>query len=159
VQGVGNLRQDFGAPMLFARSLAEPRRFQQAAQLSGEDGGFGGEVFIKKSFIGIMQKRRGADDFIEDHERSGHHGTGLELARRREGGTGLHLIYEDRAAIPHGLGGDGALLWKQSKADETVGQFAIGLFSDEFFAGMTAPKVNAADLKKFTGSGAEELNQ
>ena len=34
-----------------------------------------------------MQKRGRADDFIEDHQRSGHQRAGFKLARRREGRT------------------------------------------------------------------------
>ena len=83
VQGGGDFSQNFGAAMLLARGFAEPGRFQQAAQLAGQNGGFGGEVFIEKSFIGIMQKRRCADDFIEDHQRSGHQGARFELLQRR----------------------------------------------------------------------------
>ena len=88
VQGSRHLGQDFGAAVLLARSFSEPRCFQQAAQLPGQDGGFGGEVLIKEFFVGIMQKRRRADDFIEDHQRSGHQGASLKLAAPR-GRSGL----------------------------------------------------------------------
>ncbi len=48
VQRGGDFGQDFGPAVLLARNFAEPRRFQQAAQLSGQDGGLGGEILIKK---------------------------------------------------------------------------------------------------------------
>ncbi len=41
-----------------------------------------------------------------------------------------------------------ALVRKQPEADETLGQLAIGLFSDEFVAGVAPPEINAADLKE-----------
>jgi len=50
-------------------------------------------------------------------------------------------------------------LGKQTQSDETVGQFAVGLLSDEFIAGVTAPKVNAADLEEFASGRAKELDQ
>ena len=84
VQGVRNISQDFGAAVLLARSLAEPGGFQQTAQLSGQNSGFGGKVLIKKFFIGIMQKGYRADDFIEDHQRSSHQGRGPQTDARRE---------------------------------------------------------------------------
>ena len=80
MQSVGDLGQNFGAAMLLARGLAQPGGFEQTAQLTGQDGGFGGEVVVKEILIGIMQKRGRADDFIEDHQRGGHQRTGLELA-------------------------------------------------------------------------------
>ncbi len=84
MQSVGDLGQDFSPAVLLARGFAEPGCFQQAAQLSGQDGGLGGEVLIEKSFFGIMQKRRRADDFIEDHQRSGHQRASFKLLQRRE---------------------------------------------------------------------------
>ena len=51
------------------------------------------------------------------------------------------------------------MLGREAEADETVGQLALGLFSDEFVAGAAAPKINAADLEKFAGGTAEELDQ
>ena len=72
VQRVRDLGENLGAAVLFARGFAEPGRFEQAAELSSQDGGLGGEILIKKSFFRIMRKRYRADDFIEDHQRSGH---------------------------------------------------------------------------------------
>ena len=57
--------EDLGPPMLLARGFAESGCFQQAAELPGQDSGLGGEVLIKKSFFGVVQKRRRADDFID----------------------------------------------------------------------------------------------
>ena len=71
----------------------------------------------------------------------------------------MDSIDEDSAAAAHGLGGDRALLGKKPEADETLGHLAVGLFSDEFVAGVAPPEINAADLKKFAGGAAEELDQ
>jgi hypothetical protein len=106
-----------------------------------------------------MQKRYRADDFIEDHQRGGHHGAGLKLARRGEGRARLHLIDEDCAAPAHGLGSDGALLREQPEADETLGQLAIGLFSDELVAGESTPEINAAHLEELASGAAKKLDQ
>ena len=46
-----------------------------------------------------------------------------------------------------------------NQANEAFGQLASGLLADQFVAGMTAPKINARDLKKFTGRGAKQLNE
>ena len=51
------------------------------------------------------------------------------------------------------------MLRKEAETDETVGQLAHGLFSDEFVAGVVAPKIDAADLEKFAGGAAEQLDQ
>ena len=120
VQGGGDLGQDLGPAVLLARSFAEPGCFQQAAELSRQDGGLGGEIVIKESFFGIMQKRRRADDFIEDHQRSGHQGASPKLAQRGMALAHLQLIDEDRAALAHGLGSDGAVLEEQPDADESA---------------------------------------
>ena len=69
------------------------------------------------------------------------------------------MIREDRPAAAHSLGGDGALLREQAETDETLGQLAIGLLSDQFVAGMAAPEINPADLEELAGGAAEELDQ
>jgi hypothetical protein len=127
--------------------------------LPGQDSGFGSEVVIKKSFVGVMQKGRRSDDFIEDHEGSGHQGTGFKLEQRRNGRARLQVVYEDGPAAAHGFGGNGALLRQQPDADETLGQFAIGLLANEFVAGVTAPEINPTDLEELAGGLAKELNQ
>src|SRR5258708_15514627 len=106
-----------------------------------------------------MQERCRADDFIEDHQRSGHQGAGFELERCGKGRRRLHLVDEDRAADAYGLGGDCTLLGKEAETDETVGQLALGLFSDKFVAGAAAPKINAADLEEFARGAEEERDQ
>ncbi|MGB7600637.1 MAG: hypothetical protein WBM24_10060 [Candidatus Sulfotelmatobacter sp.] len=45
------------------------------------------------------------------------------------------------------------------KSDETLGQFAIGLFPYEFISGVTPPEINSGALKEFAGDAAEKLNQ
>ena len=54
MQRSGYLGQYLGAAVLFARNFDHSGRFQQAAQLSGQDGGLGGEIFIKKLIFGVM---------------------------------------------------------------------------------------------------------
>ncbi|MFY9950226.1 MAG: hypothetical protein WA261_11830 [Candidatus Sulfotelmatobacter sp.] len=44
-------------------------------------------------------------------------------------------------------------------SDETLGQFAIGLFSHEFVSGVPPPEINSGALKEFAGDPAEKLNQ
>jgi hypothetical protein len=78
VQGICNLSQDFGPAMLLARCFAEPGCFEQTAQLSCQDRRLGGQVIIKEFFLGIMQKRYRADDFIEDHQGHGHERAGFK---------------------------------------------------------------------------------
>ena len=82
VQSGCDLGQDFGAAVLFARGFAKPRRLQQAAQLSGQDGGLGGQVVVEELFFGIMQERYRADDFVKDHQGRGHQGASVELLRQ-----------------------------------------------------------------------------
>jgi len=159
VQGVGNFGEDFGAAMLLARGFTEPGRFEQAAQLANQNGGLGGEVFVEKSFIGIMEERRRTDDFVEDHQRSGHDRTRFKQLGRRECWACLHFVDEDGAATPHGVGRNGALGREQSKSDETLGQFAVGLFSDEFVAGPMSPEINSADLEELARGAAEKLDE
>ena len=158
VQGGRDLGEDLGPPMFLARGFAEPGCFQQAAELPGQDSGLGGEVLIKKSLFGVVQKRRRADDFIEDHQRSGHQGAGLKLARRGEGRARRHLIDEDRAAPAHGFCRDGALLGQQPEADEPLGELAVGLFSNELVTRVTTPEINAANLEELAAGAAKELD-
>ena len=54
VQRCGYVGQDFGAPVFFARDFDQPRRFEQAAQLSRDDCGFGCQVFVKELILRIM---------------------------------------------------------------------------------------------------------
>jgi hypothetical protein len=159
VQGVGDFGEDFGAAMLLARCFTEPGRFEQAAQLTNQNGSFGGEVFVEKSFIGIMQEGRRADNFVENHQRSGHYRACFKLLGRRECRACLHFVDEDGAATPHGVGGNGALRGEQAESDETLGQFAIGLFSDEFAACPMPPEINSADLKELARGAAEKLDE
>ena len=44
-------------------------------------------------------------------------------------------------------------------SDETLGQFAVGLFPNQFISGVTPPEINSGALKEFAGDAAEELNQ
>jgi hypothetical protein len=44
-------------------------------------------------------------------------------------------------------------------SDETLGQFAVGLFPHEFVSGVTPPEINSGALKEFSGDTAEKLNQ
>jgi len=50
-------------------------------------------------------------------------------------------------------------LGEQAEADEALGHLAVGLLSDEFVAGMSAPEINAADLEKLAGGVAKELDR
>ena len=105
-----------------------------------------------------MQKRYRADDFIEDHQRSSHQRLGFKLMRGGKRGRRLHSIDEDRAAAANGIGRDRALLGKKANADEILSQLAVGLFSNKFVAGVTAPEIDAADLEKFPSRAAEEVD-
>src|SRR5579872_4335060 len=145
--------------MLLTRSLAQTRGLQQAAQLTGQNGGFGGKILRKEILIGVMQKRRRADDFIKDHQRCSHHGTSFKTSGGRKGWVLYQVVDEDGPSSAHRFGGDGTLPRDQSQANEAFGQLASGLLADQFVAGMTAPKINARDLKKFTGRGAKQLNE
>src|SRR5580704_11698850 len=71
----------------------------------------------------------------------------------------LHLIDEDRTALAHGFSRIGVVLESQPDTDETLGQLAVGLFSDELVASVPAPEIDAAGLKEFAGSAAKELDQ
>lgn len=51
------------------------------------------------------------------------------------------------------------MLRKQMDSDETLGQFAVGLFPNEFVPGVTPPEINSGALKEFAGDAAKELNQ
>ena len=44
-------------------------------------------------------------------------------------------------------------------SDETLGQFAVGLFPNEFVSGLPPPEINSGALKEFAGDAAEKLNQ
>jgi hypothetical protein len=69
------------------------------------------------------------------------------------------LIDEERAAPAHGLGSDSALLGEQPEADETLGQLAVGLFSDELIARVSTPEINAANLEELARGAAKKLDQ
>jgi hypothetical protein len=57
------------------------------------------------------------------------------------------------------LRGNHALLGRETKSDESLGELAIGLFADEFVARLTPPKINAGTLKEFARSAAEKLDE
>src|SRR5260370_4044204 len=105
-----------------------------------------------------MQKRRGADDLIENHERSRHQRARFIFLRSRKS-DGVHLIGEDRFALPDSFGSDGAFLRTQSNPDEALGHLAFGLVSDKFIRGMTPPEINSRDLKKLARGAAEKFDQ
>jgi hypothetical protein len=69
------------------------------------------------------------------------------------------VISDRGTAGTDSFGGNSGLLGKQAESDEALGELAIGLFSNEFVAGMASPEIGAAALKKFAGSPAKELNQ
>ena len=69
------------------------------------------------------------------------------------------MIGEDRSALAHGFGGNGALVGMDSDADETVGHLAVGSLSDQFVGRVAAPEVNAGDLKEFARGLTEQLNE
>jgi hypothetical protein len=106
-----------------------------------------------------MQKRCRADDFIEDHQRSGHEGAGFELPGCGKGRIGLQVIHEEGTAGADSFGRNGALLRTQTQTNEMIREFAFGLFADKFVAGVAAPEINAADLEKLAGGTAEELDE
>jgi hypothetical protein len=58
-----------------------------------------------------------------------------------------------------GFGGNRAFLGAQADAYKLIGQLAIRVFSDEFIAGESAPKVDPAALEKFAGGGTKEPDQ
>jgi hypothetical protein len=50
-------------------------------------------------------------------------------------------------------------LRNQAHPHELLGQFAVGLFSHQFVAGVTPPKIDAGHLEKLTGRATEKLDQ
>ena len=135
VQRMGDVRQNLGAAVLFAGNIAEPRRFQQAAQLAGQDRGLGGQIFVKEVVDGIVQKRDRPNHFVGDQQRRGQQRAGAKLLGRGES-RGLHVVAENRAPLAHRLGGNGTLVRTHAQADKAVRQLAVGLLSHQFLPGM-----------------------
>ncbi len=97
VQGVGDFGKDFGAAMVFTRSLGEAAGLKETAELPGNDGGLGGQVFAEIAGVGIMDKGNGSQHFVGYDQGSGHDGAGVEF----EGAgvaRGVQEIHEDGAA-------------------------------------------------------------
>ena len=147
MQGMGDIRQNFGAAVFFARGLAQPGRFQQAAQLAGQDRGLGGKIFVKEIVVGIVQKRNRANHFVENHQRRCHQRARLKFRRGREG-RGLHMIGEDGPPLSHRFGRDRTLVRTQAEADEALRQLAIGLLANQFVGEVATPEIDAGHLKE-----------
>ena len=56
-EGLRDFSQNLGAPVFLARNLGQAAGLEQAAQLSRQDGGFGGQVVVEEIGIGAVQKR------------------------------------------------------------------------------------------------------
>ena len=79
---------------------------------------------LKKSSFESCRKVIAPITSFEDHERYGHQRTGLKLGRSRKGHR-LHVIGEDRPALPHCFRGNRTLIGAQPEADETLCELSI----------------------------------
>ena len=61
MDGLRDLSQNLGAPVFLPGNLGEAAGLEQAAQLSRQDGGLGGQVGVEEIGIGTMQKDGRAD--------------------------------------------------------------------------------------------------
>jgi hypothetical protein len=128
MQGVCNLSQNFGPAVFFARDLGQAAGFQQAAQLSRQDGGFRSQIVIEEMRVGVVQKCRRPDDFIGHNQGGSHEGAGVEL--RRHGIThSVHPIAVNRLAQANRLHRNGTFAGLHTSAPEIRGHVAIRLRS------------------------------
>ena len=84
VERMRHVGQNLRAPVLFPGSLAQPRRFQQAAQLPGQDRRFGGNIFIKEIVVGIVQKCNRANYFVQTPRAEPPEASALQIRSPRE---------------------------------------------------------------------------
>ncbi len=66
VQGVRDFGKNFRPAMVFAGSLGQAPRFEQAAELAGNDGCFGSEVLVEEARFGIMDESNRAQDLVRN---------------------------------------------------------------------------------------------
>ncbi len=158
MQGMHHIRQDFRTAMLFARSLAQAGRFQQAPQLTRQNRRLGSQVLGKEFVVGIVQKRNRANHFVQHHE-GGCQERVRPIFRRNWKHNRLHLIGKDRPPLPDSFGGHGTLIGTQPQSYKPFGQFSIGLFSNQFIREVAAPEVDARHAKEFSRRLAEHTDQ
>ena len=150
--------QNLGASMFLTGNVAQACRLQQAAELPGQDRGFSRQILVKEVVDGVVQKCDRPNHFVRYQQRRGQQRPSpVFLSGRKD--RRVDAIAENRAALAYRFGGHGTLVWAHAQANKPVGHLAIGLFANQFLAGMRAPEIDAGDLEELTGSAAEQLNQ
>jgi hypothetical protein len=69
------------------------------------------------------------------------------------------MVLEDAPALAYSFGGNGTFVRTNAQANESVRHFAKRVFTDHFFAGMAAPKVDSGNMEKLAGRATEQLDQ
>ena len=126
-ESLRDLGQNLGSPVFLARNLGEAAGFEQAAQLSGKNGGLGRQVRIEEVRVRTMQEYRRPDRVVTHHHGRGHDGAGAELGSHEIAG-GIQLIFVNRLALTDGFDRDGnrALAGLDPGSPEAVRQQSIG---------------------------------
>ncbi len=158
VQRLRHLRQNLGATAFLAGDLGEAAGFQEAAQLSGEDSGFCGQVFVEEIGVGAMDKSRRADRLIADHQRSRHHRPGAILGGHQIAGR-IQPVLADRSALLKGFDGDRALPSLEPRTPEPTCHRSVGLGSHQFVRGDALPEICSVSLKELARGFAKQPNQ
>jgi len=158
VQGVGNFRQDLGAPMVLPRHFVQAPSLKQASQLTGEDRSLGGKILAKETRIGIVQEGDRSDHIIQHHQGSCHHCAGPELRRARVA-DGIDLVDEERAMGTENLGRYSVVGRLKPQTPKPFCHEAIGFGAHHLIQRQLAPEINAADLKKGARLPAEQLDE
>ncbi len=145
-----DLSQNLGAPVFLPGNLGEAAGLEQAAQLSRQDGGFGGQVGVEEVGIGTMQKDCRADRIVAHHQRSRHDRARVVLGGHEIAGR-IQLIFVHGFLLPDGFGRNGyrTLAGLYPRPRKAVCHHAIGLCSQQFVGGHPLPEIGAIDLKKF----------
>ncbi len=158
MQSMRHLRQDLGPAMVFAGNLRQAARFEQAAQLSGHDGGLGSQVFVKEIGLRVMQESHRSKYLIGNHQGSGHDGFGLKLEGSRVASR-VQRIHKNCAPLADRFPGHRALRGFQMKAAEALCQNTVSFGPDHFIGRKGLPEVDSAHLKKRTRLSTEQADQ
>ena len=89
--------QVIGALAMLVRGVRQAHVFQQAAELRRQDGDFGGQVWLEKVRVGVVQEHGYASYFAKQHHRRRHERAGAKFARH---GILLRIEMVDVASLP-----------------------------------------------------------
>src|SRR5262249_31595880 len=142
--------------LFFERLGREPLRFKEASELPGKNRSLGCAVPVKKVRIGSVKEHCGSDDFVENKNRDGHHGLGIQFGATRISG-GFERVHVDRLFSVYGIGGDRAFACLQTRVAKALGHPSISFSADQLVGGCEMPDIGATYGEVIASAATERL--